>query len=379
MKVVPFAILLLLLTASCGSDDTVDPIILTADFTADPNTIDEGESIDFTDLSTGDPTGWSWTFEGGTPSTSSEQNPTVSYSVEGTYQVSLTVTRGNAEDTERKAGFITVNQVAVQTGLFDETIMHDGLEREYLLYIPNIYTGQEAVPVVFSLHGALGTKEKQFDLSQFDLIADQENFLLVTPEATVPNNVTFWNNTSDPTKADDVGFINALIDEMINRYNIDADRIYAAGSSNGGYMCLQLACELSGRIAAVAAVKGVMNDTQLANCNPSNPTPILQLHGTADNLVSYSDVPATLQFWASFNQTATTPQIFPVNDPDPTNGNTAEYVLLDNGLEGTTVEHFRVIDGEHDWFGEPGTNYDIDASEEAWKFFDKFRLNGLNR
>ncbi|MEL6864215.1 MAG: PKD domain-containing protein [Bacteroidota bacterium] len=379
MKETYIAIVFLLLLASCHSDDDTDPILLTADFTASQNAIDEGESINFTDLSMGDPTAWAWTFEGGTPSSSLEQNPTVSYSVEGTYQVSLTVSSGGAEDTETKAGFITVSKVPVQTGLFDETIMHDGLEREYLLYIPDTYTGQEAVPIVFSLHGAIGTKEKQFELSQFDLIADQENFILVTPQATVPNMVTFWNNTSDPDKADDVGFINTLIDEMISRYNVDAARIYAAGSSNGGYMCLQLACELSDKIAAVAAVKGVMNDTQLANCNPSNPIPILQLHGTEDNNVSYSLVPETLQFWINFNQTTTTPQVFPVDDPDPNNGNTAEYVLLDSGLENTTVEHFRVIGGEHDWFGEPGTNYDINASEEAWKFFDKFRLNGINQ
>jgi PKD repeat protein len=68
--------------------------------------LEEGDSIDFTDLSTGDPTSWSWTFEGGEPASSTEQNPTVSYAVAGTYEVSLTVSNGDAEDTETKTGYI---------------------------------------------------------------------------------------------------------------------------------------------------------------------------------------------------------------------------------------------------------------------------------
>ena len=376
MKQALLVMLAALLIAACNTDDDGVGIVVTADFTANQSSVEAGSSIDFTDLSTGEPTSWNWTFEGGEPATSTEQNPTVNYANPGTYEVSLTAANGGVEDTEKKEGFITITEPPVETGLFDEAIMHDGLEREYLLYIPDSYTGQESVPLVFSLHGAVGSKENQFELSQFDEIADQENFILVTPEATVPNLVTYWNNESNPIRADDVGFINALIDLMVDRYNIDANRVYCAGSSNGAYMCLQLACELSDKIAAVAAVKGYMNDTQLSNCNPTNPTPILQLHGTDDNLVSYDGVEATIQFWRDFNQTDLNPTIIELDDPDPNNGNSVTYFLLDNGLEGTTIEHFRVQGGEHDWFGEPGTNYDIDATVEAWKFFEKFDLNG---
>ena len=52
-----------------------------------------------------------------------------------------------------------------------------------------------------------------------------------------------------------------------------------------------------------------------------------------------------------------------------------QYFRYDNGINGTTVEHFKVIGGAHDWFGSEG-NMDINASEEAWTFFSKFDIHG---
>ena len=95
---------------SCDQDDDPVPVIITADFTANQLVVEEGGSVDFTDLSTGNPISWSWTFEGGEPASSTEQNPTVSYPVAGTYEVSLMVTNENEEDTETKAGYISVDE-----------------------------------------------------------------------------------------------------------------------------------------------------------------------------------------------------------------------------------------------------------------------------
>jgi PKD repeat protein len=83
-----------------------------AEFTASATTITEGQSVDFTDLSTNNPTSWSWTFDGGTPGTSTAQNPTVTYNTAGTYTVELTATNAAGSDTETKAGYITVNPPA---------------------------------------------------------------------------------------------------------------------------------------------------------------------------------------------------------------------------------------------------------------------------
>lgn len=80
-----------------------------ADFSANSTNINEGDSVNFTDLSTNSPTSWSWTFAGGTPGTSTDQNPTVTYSTAGTYAVTLTASNSGGSDVETKTGYITVN------------------------------------------------------------------------------------------------------------------------------------------------------------------------------------------------------------------------------------------------------------------------------
>ncbi|MFV8347010.1 endonuclease/exonuclease/phosphatase family protein [Flavobacterium sp. ZB4P13] len=79
-----------------------------AAFTASPTSVVTGGSVTFSDQSTGTPTSWSWSFIGGTPSTSTAKNPTVTYSTNGTYAVTLTATNANGTNTLTKNGYITV-------------------------------------------------------------------------------------------------------------------------------------------------------------------------------------------------------------------------------------------------------------------------------
>jgi PKD repeat protein len=80
-----------------------------AAFSGAPTAICEGSSVSFSDLSTNTPTSWSWTFPGGTPSASTSQNPSVTYSTPGTYAVSLTATNSAGSNLASIAGYITVN------------------------------------------------------------------------------------------------------------------------------------------------------------------------------------------------------------------------------------------------------------------------------
>ncbi|MDX8339535.1 PKD domain-containing protein [Draconibacterium sp. IB214405] len=81
-----------------------------ADFTSTSTTVNKGQSVSFTDLTTNAPTSWSWTFEGGTPSTSTEQHPTVAYTTTGNFSVSLTVNNAEGSDTKSVTSFITVTE-----------------------------------------------------------------------------------------------------------------------------------------------------------------------------------------------------------------------------------------------------------------------------
>ncbi|MCW5908632.1 MAG: PKD domain-containing protein [Chitinophagales bacterium] len=81
-----------------------------ADFVGVPTTVTVGNSVAFTDLSTNTPTSWSWSFTGGTPSTSTIQNPSIVYNAVGTYPVTLTATNANGSNSVTKTAYITVVQ-----------------------------------------------------------------------------------------------------------------------------------------------------------------------------------------------------------------------------------------------------------------------------
>jgi PKD repeat protein len=79
-----------------------------ANFIGNPTSLGAGGTVFFTDLSTNIPTAWSWTFEGGTPATSTVKNPEIIYNTVGTYSVTLTASNSQGSDTETKVGYITV-------------------------------------------------------------------------------------------------------------------------------------------------------------------------------------------------------------------------------------------------------------------------------
>ncbi len=86
-----------------------------ADFTANTTTIYEGETIDFSDLSTNSPDSWEWTFDGGVPGTANVQNPaSIQYNAFGTYDVTLTVSNVFGNNTMTKEAYIQVDPVGIE-------------------------------------------------------------------------------------------------------------------------------------------------------------------------------------------------------------------------------------------------------------------------
>ncbi len=80
-----------------------------ANFSGSPTTVYAGDTVSFTDLSTNTPTSWSWAFTGGTPTTSTTQNPAVVYNTAGTYGVDLTASNAGGSDPESKPNYIAVD------------------------------------------------------------------------------------------------------------------------------------------------------------------------------------------------------------------------------------------------------------------------------
>ena len=276
----------------------------------------------------------------------------------------------------------------------EASFLHNNLERSYILYVPDSYDSNSSTSLVVNLHGYSSNAGQQMIYSNFYPIADTAGFILVHPQGTIDDNgFAFWNSGlfGESIEIDDMGFLSNLIDTISSQYNINQDKIYSTGMSNGGFMSYKLACELSDKIAAVASVTGSMNESQINSCFPQQSTPVLQIHGTTDLVVLYEGnefletlpVEDVVSFWVNFNQCNSEPILTNVPDVNILDLSQAEHYLYDGGLNGSSVEFYKIINGGHTWPGAlipltgNNTNQDINASEKIWDFFQKYSLNGL--
>lgn len=277
-----------------------------------------------------------------------------------------------------------------QTTIID-SIFSGGIYRTYRLYKPAIYTGTTARPLILNLHGYTSTANSQQLYSNFMPIADTANFLMVFPQGTKDgSNQPYWNAGLSPTLVNDIAFLNALIDSLDLTYNINLNRVYSTGMSNGGFMSHTLACELSNRITAIASVTGSIFTTQYGtNCHPTRPVPVMQISGTSDGTVPFAGnmsqgmmpIDSVVKYWVIKNNCNQTAIFSNVPNTSTSDGCTAEHYVYNNGNSGSTVELYKIISGGHTWpgfpFGGVGTNLDINASKEIWRFFNKYTLSTL--
>lgn len=206
------------------------------------------------------------------------------------------------------------------------TLEHDGLAREYFVFVPGSYDEVQPHPVVIFMHGyggtATGTEaEVTQGLNQY---AEEHGYVMVYPQGTwfmagvgggEPWEVTSWNHisdgfdtgpdgpicTADRAKAlcppecgdcgqcgwtscnDDVGFLRALVAEVKSNWSVDAGRLHITGFSNGAMMANRIACEASELFASVALVGGRLE--RGFECTPTRRLPLLQMNGGADESV----------------------------------------------------------------------------------------------
>ena len=279
-------------------------------------------------------------------------------------------------------GFIAFLNVSYAQGYISETIQHDGLTREYSIYVPASYDGTTDFPLLFNFHGGDDVITNWQVTADMRPIADTANFILVYPQARPDpsdgNSLNWLPKT--PGTFDDVPFISALIDTIANNYQIDQNRIYACGYSLGGDMSFELGCKLNNRIAAIAPVARTMQANPNSFCSPVHPTGVLTILGTDDLTSPYNGIvfggteyyisaAATHSYWATHNNcnaTATMSNVSP----------SVERYTWSTASGCDYVEELKVIGGGHDWPGSFG-NMTIDASEEIWQFFSRYDINGL--
>lgn len=163
--------------------------------------------------------------------------------------------------------------------------------RPYGFKVPVGYDARAPTPLVILLHGFGADGAIQSGYFGLSPLADDRTFLYAFPNGT-PNarGERFWNATdaccAGSQNVDDVAYIRAIIDDVQSRYNVDPKRIFLIGHSNGGFMSYRMACELSGRIAAIATLAGAMWK-DATKCRPTEPVGILQIHGDMDETILY--------------------------------------------------------------------------------------------
>jgi polyhydroxybutyrate depolymerase len=261
--------------------------------------------------------------------------------------------------------------------------LHDGIDRQYRIHIPDGVP--ESAPLVLALHGYGGTNNGMMNNYGWVQLADERGFVVAFPNGTRDQwNSRFWDVGYDfhaGLDIDDDGFLTALALHLQELHGLDENKTFVTGFSNGADMCFQLACREPETFMAFAPIIGTMMDTLYTTCVPAINRSILAMNATDDTTTlyegdmdnsdgwgAYRSIPDVMAFWATVLGVPDMEQTY-LPDTNPNDGSTVQldvYRSPDHNLE---LRHYLVLGGGHDWPGQSG-NMDIDATLEAWNFFD---------
>ena len=264
------------------------------------------------------------------------------------------------------------------------TLTHKALERYYIIYVPESGVSEASMPVLFALHGYGSTAEIHKNYTNYQPLAETSKFIVIYPQGSYFQGTftsgNHWNvgSWTAGSTADDVDFINEVIDLVSKKESINQNRIYSSGMSNGGFMSYHLACNLSSRIAAIASVTGSMSKETLENCSPSHPTPILQIHGAldvtvpfnGDSTINMESIDNVFNYWTTYNSCDPIPSLIVTDYVDFS----VDYQKYNNCLNNVKVELYKISSMGHTWPGK--NNFGISATEEVWNFVSQFDIYG---
>jgi polyhydroxybutyrate depolymerase len=269
-------------------------------------------------------------------------------------------------------------------------LTHAAREYRYLVHRPLHAKGSALLPLVLNFHGLYGRAESQVKQSKMNELSDRHGFLLVYPEGTIRSyNAGICCGYAHLSKLDDVGYARRLLDDLIAKFPVDPQRVYATGFSNGAMLCYRLACELPNRFAAIAPVSG---DMGVDGPKPTRPIPILHIHGLDDPIVPFEggtgknefqpyrhrSITDTIMMWLNWNNCSKIPvELKKSKDWTMTRWAPAQ------GQYGAPVILYTLPEGGHTWPGGvevlPGNLSgklveSLNASALIWEFLEPYRL-----
>ncbi|MHC4696551.1 MAG: CE1 family esterase [Planctomycetota bacterium] len=233
------------------------------------------------------------------------------------------------------------------------------------IHVPASYDPGTPTPLAILLHGYGSSGWATEAFFGFATAAETAGIIYAAPDGTTDlSGTSFWNATDaccnfNNSTVDDSGYLRLLVEAIQAEYNIDDRRIYFAGLSNGGFMSYRMACDHADLIAGIVSVAGATFDNA-ADCTPTEPVHILQIHGTSDDVIFYAGgylitVPypgavESVETWAQYNGCDLTPVAPPDTLDLDYEGDGAETTITrypDGCSSGGSAELWTVNGGAH--------------------------------
>lgn len=273
------------------------------------------------------------------------------------------------------------------------TMKYQGLEREYLLYIPEGMP--ENAPLVLVLHGYGGRAMNGG--SAMCKVADREKFAVCYPQgAKDGKGKTCWNvgyPFQERLKTDDVNFLCKLARHLQKEYNLSKQNTFLTGMSNGGEMCYLMAYMKPDFFGAIAPIAGLTLDWMQKELTAKGSVPMMEVHGTADKTSLWNGDPMNEGGWGAYiavpiavgkwvdearcsYEVTDTLAMKTLDKPAEDPRKQPKQVILHKYLGGipawkegpeTEVWLYEVIGGDHSW-----SEHSLDTCEEIWRFFSKW-------
>ncbi len=167
-----------------------------------------------------------------------------------------------------------------------------GSERLVPVSLPDAWNRNQTWPLVIVLHGYTSSGRGQDTYLGVSSRRNDFGFIALAPDGTRnPQRQRFWNATPAccdfwNSGIDDVSYIVGLIDEAVERLNVDPSRVYLIGHSNGGFMSNRIACDAADKVTAIFNIAGSSFNDE-TRCQPSESVGYIQAHGTNDTVIKY--------------------------------------------------------------------------------------------
>jgi polyhydroxybutyrate depolymerase len=248
-----------------------------------------------------------------------------------------------------------------------------GADRPVTVHVPSSYDPSRPAPLLILLHGYGSSGEEQEQYMQLGAAAEAHGVLYAHPDGTKDSEGNrFWSATDaccdfGRTGVNDVAYLTSVIKDIQAKLNVDAKRIDLLGHSNGGFMAYRMACADADQIAAIVSLAGA-SFANPADCAPSVPVSIAELHGTADDTVkfeggtldvgsrpmsNYPGAEASTKAWATYDGCTGDPSDLPTMvdidsdlaaGSDPAETSIAAWA---NCKSGASVQLWKIAGGSH--------------------------------